>query len=219
MKLYKYDIRNLTDAEYNKWFLLMSVEKQQRVDRFRFENDKKRTVAGEMLARKAISEWCNIEKNCIVFNKSKYGKPYAVGLSVEFNISHSGDMVVCAVGNVPVGIDIEQIRPIDLSVAKHICKRNELLYIFGGTPNKKDFCFTTNCNILTRFFEIWTKKEALLKCEGKGLSLHFPEIDNKHYIVKTILCANEKYVLSICCHSSNVTQDNTLNFYKNNSYI
>ena len=51
MKWYKYDIRDLTDTEYNKWYSLMSEDKRHRVDRFRFLDDKKRTVAGEMLAR------------------------------------------------------------------------------------------------------------------------------------------------------------------------
>ena len=67
MKWYKYDIRELTDKEYYKWYSLMSVEKQHRVDRFRFEDDKKRTVAGEMLARKAISEWCSVNAEDVIF--------------------------------------------------------------------------------------------------------------------------------------------------------
>ena len=121
MKWYKYDIRDLTVPEYNKWYSLMSTDKQQRVDRFRFVDDKKRTVAGEMLARKAIAEWCIVAPESIVFSIREHGKPYAVDLDVEFNISHSGDMVVCAVDDKPVGIDIEKIRPIDLTVAKRIC--------------------------------------------------------------------------------------------------
>lgn len=102
MKWYKYDIRDLTNAEYNKWYSLMSEDKQRRVDRFRFVDDKKRTVAGEMLARKAIAEWCNVSPESITFGVKEYGKPYAKDLDVEFNISHSDYMVVCAVDNKPI---------------------------------------------------------------------------------------------------------------------
>ena len=170
MKWYKFDISNLTAADYEKWYALMSKDKQVRVDRFRFENDRKRTVAGEMLARKAIAEWCGISAESIVFEKTKTGKPYAIDLSVEFNISHSGDMVVCAVDDKPVGIDIEKIRPIDLTVAKRICTDEELLYLFGHTPTEQDFTYTTDAKMLTRLFELWTSKEAYGKCTGAGIS-------------------------------------------------
>lgn len=192
MKWYKYDIRDLTDTEYDKWYSLMSEDKQRRVDRFRFEDDKKRTVAGEMLARRAISEWCNVAPESIVFGIKEHGKPYAKDLSVEFNISHSGNMVVCAVNDGPIGIDIEQIRPVDLSVAEHICTDKELIYIFGHTPIKQDFKYTTDIEILERFFEIWTFKEAYGKSIGKGFVMFLPDV--KQSFVKLI---ENGYVLSI----------------------
>ena len=163
MKWYKYDIRDLTDEEYAYWYSLMNVDKQRRVDCFRVIDDKKRTVAGEMLARKAIAEWCGVEPESITFAIGEHGKPYAVDLNVEFNISHSGDMVVCAVDAHPVGIDIELIRPIDLSVAKRVCTDEELLYIFGHKPTNADFVYTKDEEILMRFFEMWTRKEANFK--------------------------------------------------------
>ena len=170
MKWYKFDIRDLTAADYEKWYALMSKDKQLHVDRFRFADDKKRTVAGEMLARKAIAEWCSVSPESITFGTQKYGKPYAKNLCVEFNISHSGDMVVCAVDDKPIGIDIEKIRPVDLTVAKHFCTDEELLYLFGHTPTEQDFIYTTDTKILTRFFELWTAKEAYGKCIGVGIS-------------------------------------------------
>lgn len=169
MKWYKYDIRELTSADYAKWYTLMSKDKQAQVDRFRFEDDKKRTVAGEMLARKAIAEWCDVSAESIVFDKTETGKPFVKGLPVEFNISHSGDMVVCVVDDKPVGIDIEKIRPIDLTIAKRICTDEERVYLFNHTPAEQDFTYTTDQNILTRFFELWTAKEAYGKCLGVGI--------------------------------------------------
>ena len=196
MKWYKYDIRDLTDTEYNKWYSLMSNDKQCRVDRFHFVDDKKRTVAGEMLARKAIAEWCGIAPESISFGIKEHGKPYAKDLTVEFNISHSGDMVVCAVDNNPIGIDIEQIRPIDLTVAKRICTDEELLYLFGHMPTEQDFTYTTDTEILTRFFELWTAKEAYGKYSGEGLfsKVYGEDVTVNHINLKT-------YILSICVNS------------------
>ena len=168
MKWYKYDIHDLTDEEYNKYFSLMSPEKQQRVNKFRFADDKKRTVAGEMLARKTIAEWCSVDETDIVFYKNEHGKPYLKDLPCYFNISHSGDFVVCAVSENEIGIDIEKIRPIDLKIAKKICTETELKYLFNGIPNENDFNLATDDELLSRFFKLWTKKEAILKCIGTG---------------------------------------------------
>lgn len=170
MKWYKYTIQDLSDAEYKKWYSLMSEDKQRRVDRLYFEDDKKRTVAGEMLARKSIAEWCEVTPESIRFSIGEHGKPYVEDLDVEFNISHSGDMVVCAVDDNPVGIDIEQIRPIDLSISKRICTDKELLYLFGHAPAEHDFKYTNNAETLSRFFELWTYKEAYGKFIGNGIS-------------------------------------------------
>ena len=193
MKWYKYDIRNLTPSEYAKWYSLMNKDKQVRVDRFRFEDDKKRTIAGEMLARKAIAEWCDVSAESIVFEKTETGKPYAKGLPVEFNISHAGDMVVCAVDDKPVGIDVEKIRPIDLKVAKRICTDEELSYLFGHIPTEQDFTYTTDTEILTRFFKLWTAKEAYGKCLGVGIR----DI-RKHVPVPETLNVYGNYIVSIC---------------------
>ena len=193
MKWYKYDIRDLTDTEYKKWYSLLNKDKQRRVDKFRFFDDKKRTVAGEMLARKAIAEWCGVAPENITFGINENGKPYTKGLPVEFNISHSGNIVVCAIDNKPVGIDIEQIRPIDLSVAKRICTDEELLFLFGRTPTVQDFTYTTNAEILSRFFELWTAKEAYGKHNGSGISFintrsikYATFFDNHSYIITIV---------------------------------
>lgn len=122
-----------------------------------------------MLARKLIADWCHIIPENIKFDTNKYGKPYAINLNVEFNISHSGNIVICAIDNKPVGIDIEQIRPIDLKIAKRICSENELRYLFGYPPKETDFNKTDDTAVLSRFFELWTAKEAYSKCLGNGL--------------------------------------------------
>ena len=169
MKWYKYDIRDLSQDGYEKWYSLMSVDKKQRVDRFRFADDKKRTVAGEMLARKAIAGWCHVSEEEILFDKLEYGKPFAIGLDVEFNISHSGDLVVCAVDDKPVGIDVEQIRPMDFEVIKRICMEDEIAYILEDNLRNDIFCKITDYLVLTRFFEAWTLKEAYGKLMGIGI--------------------------------------------------
>ena len=169
MKIYQYNIRDLGDEDYIHYYSLMSEEKKRRVDRFRFENDRKRTVVGEMLARQSISEWFGVPEESIVFEITGHGKPYAKDLNIEFNISHSADMVVCVVDDKPVGVDIEKIRSIDLNTAKRIFSEEEIRYIFECIPDVEDYNHYLNDAVLQRFFELWTKKEAYGKLVGMGL--------------------------------------------------
>lgn len=55
-----------------------------------------------------------------------------------------------------VGIDIERIRNFDNSIVNRVCNKNEINYILDSTISYSE--------ILERFFEIWTFKEAYFKC-------------------------------------------------------
>lgn len=197
MKLYQYNIRELSDESYRHYYSLMSEEKKRRVDRFRFEDDKKRTVVGEMLARRAISEWCGVLEESIVFEITEHGKPYAKDLNVEFNISHSADMVVCAVDTNPVGVDIEKIRPVDLNTAKRIFSEEEIRYIFECIPDVEDYNHYLNDTVLQCFFEFWTKKEAYGKLVGMGMFAEsntlavFNTWNDKNYCISIAITGNK----------------------------
>ena len=194
MQWYKFNINDMTDKLYARYYSLMNAEKQHRVDRFRFADDKKRTVAGEMLARNAISAECGIPPGEIILATGEHGKPCAENIDIHFNISHSGDYAVCAVNDKPVGIDIEEIRPVNLKIARKICNADELAYIFGHEPTADDFTDTTDKDKLTRFFEIWTKKEACGKCAGTGLLFDTPENDYHSDIFRDI----SGYIVTVC---------------------
>ncbi len=190
MKWYKYDIRDLTDEEYNKYFSLMSPEKQLRVNTFRFVDDKKRTVAGDMLARKTIAEWCSADETAIVFYKNEHGKPYLKDLPCHFNISHSGDFVVCAISENEIGIDIEKIRPIDFKIANRVFNETELNFLFTEpNENQKDV-----------FFSLWTEKEAILKCIGTGFQGN-TKYNKTDFEIQKIQFAN--YILTIALKNNN----------------
>lgn len=164
-----YDICDLSNQQYSHCLSLMSEEKRERIHSMRFEDDKKRSVVGEMLARTLISKECHIKPEDVVISRTEYGKPYIKNLNIEFNISHSYNMVACAIDKRPVGIDIEKIRPLNLAISKYFCNADDMLYIFDHIPRIEDFYYTENIEILKRFFEVWTKKEAYGKCMGTGI--------------------------------------------------
>lgn len=166
MKIYKSALANLSERDFEKYLALMSDSRRNAVLRMRLENDRKRTVLGEMLARRAISEQSGIEEDTIIIHRAENGKPYCENASVCFSISHSKEYVVCAAGHYPIGADIEKIRFTEPRVAKMCCIESDFNYIFGTNelPNAFD------AEQLERFFTLWTAKEAYCKFTGVGVS-------------------------------------------------
>ena len=81
---------------------------------------------------------------------------------VYFNLSHSGDMVLCAISDDPVGCDIEKAANAPMEVAERYFSDSERQYINGAeNADEKN----------RRFFRLWTMKESYLKMTGEGMSL------------------------------------------------
>ncbi len=161
MKLYSININNVTSDNLKLWFNTMSNERKNEVSKIKIPKKQVLKIAADFLCRKAISEFCKIAPEEIVFGKSKFGKPFAVEIDIHFSISHSGDMVLCAVSEKEIGADIEKIRCIRLDAAKKFACENELKYI-NENPNG--------------LFEIWTLKEAYFKCIGTGLGADIKKV-------------------------------------------
>ncbi|MCP3660502.1 MAG: 4'-phosphopantetheinyl transferase superfamily protein [Bacteroidetes bacterium] len=76
-----------------------------------------------------------------------------------FNISHCENIVVCAISqNYDIGIDIEKIKSIDIDNFTKLLSEQDLNFIRQSN------------NPSNSFFEIWTKKEAILKSSGTGIT-------------------------------------------------
>ncbi len=180
MKIYKYSISDVKQNKLSVWFKAMSQERQ--VDVMRIVNEKKRIskIVSDYLCRKAVSEFCGIAQEEIAFVKNNHGKPCAENLPVYFSVSHSTDMVICAVSDKEIGIDIERTKPFNPNAAKKFATEKELEYIRSNENG---------------FFEIWTLKEAYFKCIGTGLGA---DIKNVSFEILTdkVVCSDRGYELS-----------------------
>jgi 4'-phosphopantetheinyl transferase len=156
--------RDLTKQEYQHLLTQVSAEKRERITRFRNTADKKRSLLGELLARSAIAKELAIPTNEIFLTKNQHGKPVLRDYpEMHFNISHAGQHVVCAVSDVPVGIDVEQIGRRDfIKIANRFFCADEKAYVKS---------FTSDVAQAAVFAEIWTKKEAYIKRDGRGLAV------------------------------------------------
>lgn len=164
MKLYIANTTFFSQSDYNKYYAMMSKTRASEIDRKKFDDSKRESVLGEMLARKGISELTGIDEEKIIFSRTENGKPYADNTDIFFSISHSKEYVVCAVDKDGIGVDIEQIRAVEPRITNISCTESDKEYIFG-TKSRDTF----DADSLERFFVVWTAKEAYLKCKGTGI--------------------------------------------------
>lgn len=169
MKYYIYNIENLTDAEYEKWFSLMTEEKQKKISNYKSFDRKKSSVAGEKLVKEYIGKTLNIASQSLKILTDDNGKPYIENCPIHFNISHCENTLVYAFSEEEIGIDIEKIRPISLSVAKRFFSLDEQKYVFGQPLNEYNSENSNTPEILERFYRIYTLKEAICKKSGIGI--------------------------------------------------
>ncbi len=193
MLICKYNISDAAETELNEWFDEMSDERRQETNRLISKEKRAAKIAADHLCRKAISEFCDVVPERIEFGKNEFGKPFAKNLPIHFSISHSNNMVICAVADKEIGIDIEKIRPIKPKAAEKFATETELEYIASNQNG---------------FFEIWTLKEAYFKCIGTGLGA---DIKNVFFNISSsgIICSesgfecsfidiDKSYICSVC---------------------
>lgn len=86
------------------------------------------------------------------------GKPYWPGSTLHFSITHTRRHVFCAISDLPIGIDAEELsRRVDPRLAEKILSPGELTQYRGAEdPNRALLTF-------------WVLKEAQTKCTGEGL--------------------------------------------------
>ena len=149
-------------------------ERKSRVLAFRRREPAYTSIVAGLLLQTLVEEKLGISPQALVLEKNENGKPMVQGYpEFYFNLSHAGDYVVLAHGDVPLGVDIEQIRTQNLHVAKRCYTEAEYAYVTEGDADE-------------RFFYLWTMKESYLKLTGDGISvpLNSFEIDPLQQVVK-----------------------------------
>ena len=193
MTLEKYYVSDFTNEMYLSWISVLPEEKQRQIQSKRNEKNRFRSVIGYMLAVKIISQNYGIKKSEIEFFFDDNGKPFVKNAGIFISISHSDNLVICAVSDKNIGVDIEKIRKVNFRTAKRFCTEKEKMYIFGKMPDENSLNNVSD-DTLIRLFEIWTKKEAYGKMLGKGILYDMKNTDVS--FVETQKFGD--YIISVC---------------------
>lgn len=150
--------------EYNprkaeKLFKLLSKEKRAVITKYNDETAKKESLYANAALKHIIEKEYGISINEITVVKNEKGKPYIKDHSeIYFNISHTDKLIAIALSSTEVGVDVEGVGCPNIKIAKRFF-----------TAEECDYIYSDNANSSKRFAEIWTKKEAYVKCSGIGL--------------------------------------------------
>lgn len=186
VKLYVADISHLPDPmSVPELLQTLPLERQQRIHDMKQEKSRKQSMGVGLLLQKVLALYHMQGSQVLV---GEHGKPRVEGL--EFNLSHSGNLVLCAVSDEPVGCDVELVRKAPMQVAERYFSSDEQVYLSQFSKEAYD----------REFFRLWTKKESYAKMTGEGLGamLGKGEIEDCHISEVEV----QGYAISVCAKAS-----------------
>ncbi|KTD61620.1 4'-phosphopantetheinyl transferase family protein [Legionella spiritensis] len=151
-------------------FDLLQGAEQQRAGRFHFPRHQRRFTVARAMLRALLAHYLKKDPTLLDFSYNEHGKPYLQSTrQLEFNLSHSGDWALLAVGQQhALGIDLEffSARPY-LGIARHLFSEAEIQTLSQLPRPLRPI----------GFFNIWAQKEAFIKAVGLGLSYPTKQFD------------------------------------------
>jgi 4'-phosphopantetheinyl transferase len=142
---------------------LLSGDELARASRFVFDLHRNRYLARRLALRDLLGRYLDRAPSDVRFDYSSHGKPELPGETLRFNVAHSDDVAVIGLTEQDrLGVDVERIRELrDIeSVAQTVLSKREL-DVFHALPDGSK---------TQGFFNCWTRKEAIVKAIGEGLS-------------------------------------------------
>jgi 4'-phosphopantetheinyl transferase len=149
---------------------ILSDFERERTARYRFSPDQVRYSVSHANMRRILGKYLNRNPEALLFREGPGGKPELepVPAPLRFNLSHSRSLGVLAVAlDLEVGVDVEDIRPIEADVAKRFFSASEYASLTKLSGQQW----------LDAFYRCWTRKEAIIKAEGVGLRMPLDSFD------------------------------------------
>ena len=167
-------------VETPRLLVLLDDIERQRHDAYRQTVDRARYLTRRVVAKAALGTALGIEPGAVKLDSTcpdcgrTHGKPHLVpspghtGPLPELSISHSGNLVAVAVtAGLPVGIDVEQERDVEVDglVRMTLSAAEQTSWAAVPAPDRD-----------AAFFTYWSRKEAILKATGRGLSIAMTKV-------------------------------------------
>lgn len=187
------DMTNITEEEIQRLLPLVSDQRREQALAYKhlfgqFACLKSYVMLREMLesivtrdARLRDTGFCHP----FLFENNEHGKPFLKDHpEIHFNISHCKAGIAVAVADQPVGIDIESYREVSDSLIRYTMNEEEQRFIRESDDPVRTFT------------EYWTKKEAVFKLRGTGITRGLHELLQGDELVETYTNPEKRYAYS-----------------------
>ena len=167
----------VTQLELSAYESMLDQAERLRASRFHFPADRRRFVVGHGLLRETLSRYryghpasLQIARRCALCGGEDHGKPYLLlptgePAGVRFSVSYSGELIALAFCDArEIGIDVERTDSEVgwQEIANHMFSSTELRSLAALDGD--------SASAGRAFYKIWTRKEAVSKASGRGLT-------------------------------------------------
>lgn len=169
MQIWYADVSDMTEKQMEKYLAELSEFRREKVNKLRYEKDKKLSVAAGILLDRALKECHLAEKDCR-YQIMEHGKVCLTDHpEIAFNISHSGCVAALIFhkgtkNDLSCGIDIEMIQG----------GREKIVNRLFSEADREQYKKLDQEAAELYFARVWTRMESLGKMEGKGLDFSDP---------------------------------------------
>jgi len=146
---------------------MLSPQEQARARRFVFEKQRRRFIVAKAWSRSVLGPYLSREPCDVPLTVDARGKPHIIAeanhVDLRFSLTHCGRFAMLGVTvNQNIGVDVQDPIPDELwpAVTERLLTPDELAYIHDLAPTERAFALA----------EIWTRKEAVAKALGTGLT-------------------------------------------------
>ena len=158
----------LPQTVFENYLVELPESMQKTIRQYRRWEDAHLSLMGKILLKEMAYTYFNLPDILPHIRYSDFKKP-EISTPLSFNISHSGNRVVCAISDAyQLGLDVEQISEIEFDYYLDYMSLKEWKKIhLAPAPNLE-------------FLRFWTQKESAIKADGRGLNLPLHELEVQH---------------------------------------
>lgn len=140
---------------------LLSHDETARAERLVFERDRHRFIVARGRLREILARVTKREPEALRFSYAAHGKPSLEGCAEKFNLTHSQSTAALGITRAhEIGVDVECVRPLKEDIAGRFFSPAEVAALRALPADLQT----------EAFFRCWTRKEAVVKAIGDGLS-------------------------------------------------
>lgn len=197
-ELYILNLKDRLNSPVDDYLHLFTPERRDKILRYKHNSDRNRTLWAEILARHVIALKTNQTIESIHIMRGSNGKPYiSPEYNLMFSLSHSGEYVVCSIGEKANGVDVESLRRSRRDIAEHFFTHDERM-LLAALNDENEFS--------RKFLCYWTLKESYAKCTGIDLISVMRNVNLEMLFKVDVNFSGrnfflDEYVIGVCCEN------------------